>query len=205
MTNITAAICSSLRSWNPGAPLSISNLSWIFSYVVLVSADTANTSWKSPCPLNPMCPLKYVLNREQKFSFFIFRSGFSDIWINCNRIIEVLLCSPFIFIRNWHVEYVPSREADDAIPSQPVPPVYGARGSIILSTRAYQWVLPAATRIQSTSWPITIILQSTPRSTEWNLPFNFPYYYVICGSQSIKPWHICSQSHSPSYKHPKNT
>jgi hypothetical protein len=35
-----------------------------------------------------MCLLKYVLNYEQHFSFFIFRSGLSDMWINCNRIID---------------------------------------------------------------------------------------------------------------------
>jgi hypothetical protein len=35
--------------------------------------------------------LKYVPNCEQNFSFFIFRSGLSDIQINCNRINEGLL------------------------------------------------------------------------------------------------------------------
>jgi hypothetical protein len=38
-----------------------------------------------------MCLLKYVLNCEQNFSFFIFRAGLSDIRINCNQISEGLL------------------------------------------------------------------------------------------------------------------
>jgi hypothetical protein len=41
--------------------------------------------------LNPMCLLKYVLNCEQNFSFFIFRPGLSDKLINCNTIRERLL------------------------------------------------------------------------------------------------------------------
>jgi hypothetical protein len=43
--------------------------------------------------LNVMCLLKYVLNCEQHFSFFMFRSGLSDIRVNCNRIIEGSLYS----------------------------------------------------------------------------------------------------------------
>jgi hypothetical protein len=48
-------------------------------------------SLKVLLPLNPICLLKYVLSCEQNFSFFIFRSGLSDIRINCNRISEGLL------------------------------------------------------------------------------------------------------------------
>jgi hypothetical protein len=40
--------------------------------------------------LNPICLLKYILKWEQNL-FFIFRSGLSDILINCNRIIEGLV------------------------------------------------------------------------------------------------------------------
>jgi hypothetical protein len=41
--------------------------------------------------LSAMYLLKYVLNFEQHFSFFIFWSGLSDIQINRNRISEGLL------------------------------------------------------------------------------------------------------------------
>jgi hypothetical protein len=55
------------------------------------------TQPESPLALIPLVPeshvtfWKYVLNCEQNFSFFIFRSGLSDILINCNRISEGLL------------------------------------------------------------------------------------------------------------------
>jgi hypothetical protein len=39
--------------------------------------------------LNPTCHLKYLLNCEQNFSFFLFRSGLSDMQINCNRLARV--------------------------------------------------------------------------------------------------------------------
>jgi hypothetical protein len=49
-------------------------------------------STQSECPLaliplapNPTCLLKYVLSCEENFSFFTFRSGLSDVRINCNR------------------------------------------------------------------------------------------------------------------------
>jgi hypothetical protein len=35
--------------------------------------------------------LEYVLNCEERFSFFIFWSRLSDIWINCNQISKGLL------------------------------------------------------------------------------------------------------------------
>jgi hypothetical protein len=50
----------------------------------------------SPAFLNPLCLLKYVLNCEQNFSFFIFRFRLSHIWINCNRISGVY-CSVVLY------------------------------------------------------------------------------------------------------------
>jgi hypothetical protein len=41
--------------------------------------------------LNPKCFLNFVLNCQQNFKFFIFRSGLFDSWIKCNRINEDLL------------------------------------------------------------------------------------------------------------------
>jgi hypothetical protein len=38
-----------------------------------------------------LCLLKYVLNYQQNFPFFIFRSGLYNIWINYNWIREGLL------------------------------------------------------------------------------------------------------------------
>jgi hypothetical protein len=48
-------------------------------------------SLKALVLLNPTCLLKCILNCEQNFLFFIFRSGLSDIQINCNRISDGLL------------------------------------------------------------------------------------------------------------------
>jgi hypothetical protein len=47
--------------------------------------------------LNVICLLKHVLNCEQHFSFFVSRSGLSDIRINCNRTNEDLLFSEQFF------------------------------------------------------------------------------------------------------------
>jgi hypothetical protein len=41
--------------------------------------------------LNPMCLLKYVLNCEQNFSFFVFWSRLSSIWVKCNQVSEGLM------------------------------------------------------------------------------------------------------------------
>jgi hypothetical protein len=50
-------------------------------------------SIQSESPLAPKRHMfsKHVLKREQNFSFLIFLSGLSDIWIDCNRISECLL------------------------------------------------------------------------------------------------------------------
>jgi hypothetical protein len=44
----------------------------------------------SPAFLNAMWLLKHVLNCKQYSSFFTFLSRLSDIWTDCNRIIEGL-------------------------------------------------------------------------------------------------------------------
>jgi hypothetical protein len=41
--------------------------------------------------LNATCLFKYVLKCEEHFSFFIFQSSLTNIWINCNGISKDLL------------------------------------------------------------------------------------------------------------------
>jgi hypothetical protein len=56
------------------------------------SLQLPSTQPESPlAPKSLVCFLKYILNCEQKFSSFIFRSGLSGTEINCYRISEGLL------------------------------------------------------------------------------------------------------------------
>jgi hypothetical protein len=58
--------------------------------------------------LNPMCLSKHVLNCQRNFSFSIFRSGLSDIRINCNRIsggLHIYIQTTFSTHEFYHCHY----------------------------------------------------------------------------------------------------
>jgi hypothetical protein len=78
------------------------------------------------------------------------------------------------------MEQSPYWEADSHSASQEIPTFYGTPRFITVFTTARLWSLSWATWIQSTPSPLyfpkiysNIILPSTPRSSEWSLPFRF--------------------------------
>jgi hypothetical protein len=108
LRNITAAISSSVRSWNPGSPSSSSSQScYIFFRGFSLSRGTQH-SLKVLLLLNPM---RLSTANRFLFSFFIFWSGLSDIRINCNRVSEGflyrinLLTERRIQKQLWNTEY----------------------------------------------------------------------------------------------------
>jgi hypothetical protein len=86
------------RSWNPG-PASSSSSSLGYCLAWFRSLKLPSTQSESPLALIPLAPKYHVPFKACSqlwhnifhFSFFIFRSGLSDILINCNRIGECLL------------------------------------------------------------------------------------------------------------------
>jgi hypothetical protein len=84
-TYITAEICSSVRSWNPGQLKPILD---IFLCGFSLSSCPQN-SLKVLLLLNPTRLLKYVINHEQNYAIFIFRSGLARF--HCIIIIIIII------------------------------------------------------------------------------------------------------------------